>query len=141
MPQSKSHTPPNELQAAATTHEIKLAKGRKFIVVSGNAPAAQTMSNWLEALGGETECFRSAENALLHTNIQHADYFIVDQAPGGHMNGLQLLNLIRLKLGEPISAVLINDGTPCSADELEWPVLGTPVNMPELLSSLAAQSA
>lgn len=142
---SNTGTPAHAPQAAPTTILDALArvKGKKFIVVEKDLQLAQTMSEWLAIMGCHVESFGNAEEALMHTNVQYADYYIVDQASGARISGSQLLNLLRLKRGKPICAVLINSDEPSeasrSAARPEWPQHCPPINMPGLISSLIDQ--
>ena len=138
---SQTDAPLNNPHAAVEDvfHDISLIEGKKFIVVESDDDVAQTVNEWLRMMGCEAECFRSAEDALLHTNVQLADFFIVDRSPEGSINGNQLLNLLRLKRGHAISAVLLDTHSGGAADP-EWPVHGLPLNMPGLISTLVSQT-
>ena len=135
-PQSDAALGEPHASAKNVLHDIARARGKKFIVVESDADVAETIGEWLKIMGCEVEYFRSAEDALLHTNIQHADYFIVDCAPDGRITGDQLLNLLRLKRGQPISAVLIDSD---AGGDHEWPTQRVPLNMPDLISTLISQ--
>ena len=143
MPHDKSPTDAPPLQPLAAVedvfHDISRIEGKKFIVVASDDDVAQTVNEWLKIMGCEAECFRSAEDALLHTNVQLADYFIVDRSPEGSIDGNQLLNMLRLKRGQAISAVLIDTDASDAAD-LQWPVHTLPLSMPGLISTLVSQT-
>lgn len=143
MPHEKSQTdaPPTPPRAAVEEvfHDISRIEGKKFIVVESDDDVALTINEWLKMMGGEAECFRSAEDALLHVNVQLADYFIVNRTPDGNISGKQLLNLLRLKRGHAISAVLIATDAADAADQ-QWPVHSLPLNMPGLISTLVSQT-
>ena len=120
------------------------ARGRRFVVVEDDALVSQAMINWLEGMGGEVKCFHSAEDALRHPHIEHADYYIADYMLGGTLNGIQFLNLVRQKLGRPIHAVLVTGDTSAAfirdAVNCDWPVLHKPINTSRLISGLGAQA-
>jgi PAS domain S-box-containing protein len=119
------------------------ARGKRFVVVEDDALVAKAMTAWLEAMGGEVKCFHKAEDALLHTNNEHHDYFIVDYMLGGKINGIQFLNLLRQKLGKPINAVLVTGDTSSNfireAVNCDWPVIHKPFNTEKLISCLKIQ--
>ena len=120
------------------------ARGKRFIVVEDDKLVAQAMINLLEIMGGEVLCFHNAEDALRHTNIADADYYIADYMLGSTLNGIQFLNQLHQKLGRPINAVLMTGDTSPSfireAADCDWPVLHKPVNMSTLISGLSAQA-
>jgi PAS domain S-box-containing protein len=122
---------------------VSFVRGKRFVVVEDDLLVAQAMLNLIESMGGEVRVFHSAEDALQHTNIKHADYFISDYMLGGNINGIQFLNQIREKLDKPIIAVLITGDTSPSLyaqlADYAWPVLHKPVNMFKLISSLEVQ--
>ncbi len=121
----------------------QFARGKRFVLVEDDTIVAQAMINLLEGMGGEVKCFHSAEEALRHSSMAHADCYIADYMLGGTLNGIQFLNQLRKKLGKPISAVLVTGDT--SATTLrhtrgfDWPVLHKPVNSSQLISNLRAQ--
>jgi PAS domain S-box-containing protein len=133
---------------AATTPEEPGAKlfmqGKRFIVLDDDMLVAQAMVSLLEGMGGKVNCFHSAEDALHHASIEHADYFIIDYMLGGSLNGIQFLNLVRQKLGRPLHAVLMTGDTSAEfireAANCDWPALHKPVNILRLKSALAAQA-
>jgi CheY-like chemotaxis protein len=116
------------------------ATGRKIIVVEDDPAFAQGVIDRLEAIGGRVEYFRSAEDALLHANVQYADYYIVGCRLGGKLSGMQLLKLLRLKREQPINAVLVTDATQdtCDVAHCDWPVHYKPVDIQQLFMSLIA---
>lgn len=121
------------------------AIGKRFIVVEDDMLVAQATAACLEEIGGTVQCFHSAEIALHHVSVEHADYYIVDYMLAGQINGIQFLNQLRQKLARPVNAVLVTGDTSSkfisSAADFEWPVLFKPVNVSELLASLSAQES
>ncbi|MDP2143306.1 MAG: ATP-binding protein, partial [Gallionella sp.] len=119
-------------------------QGKRFLVLDDDMLVAQAMVALLEGMGGKVDCFHSAEEALHHSSIGHADYFIIDYMLGGSLNGIQFLNRVRQKLGHPIHAVLMTGDTSTEfireAANCEWPALHKPVNILRLQSALAAQA-
>lgn len=121
-----------------------LARGKRFIVLEDDALVVRAMTVWLEAMGGKVECFHSAEDALLHANIEDNDYYIVDYMLGGKLNGIQFLNLLRQKRGKPINAVLVTGDTSGNfirvAVNCDWPVIHKPFNIEKLIAGLKCSS-
>ena len=120
-------------------------QNKRFIVLDDDMLVAQAMVSLLEGMGGKVDCFHSAEDALDHAGIEHADYFIVDYMLGDSLNGIQFLNRVRQKLGRPIHAVLMTGDTSAAfireAADCNWPALHKPVNILRLKSALAAQAS
>lgn len=120
-----------------------LAKGMQFIVVEDDALVSQATKSLLEVLGAKVDCFHSAELALLHADIERADYYLVDYMLGGMLSGIEFLNKLRLTSSKPIKAVLMTGDTSSNfireSTDFEWPIQYKPVNVPDLLSSLRAQ--
>lgn len=102
------------------------------------------MTSLLEGMGGEVKSFHNAEDVLRHANIEYADYFIADYRLSGSLNGIQLLERLRQKLGKPINAVLMTgDTSPAfivESTDCSWNVLHKPVNLDKLLSSFRLHS-
>jgi DNA-binding NtrC family response regulator len=111
--------------------------------VEDDVLVSQATKSLLEVLGAKVDCFHNAEQALLHEDIEGADYYLVDYMLGGTLNGIQLLNKLQLISVKPIKAVLMTGDTSSNfireATNFEWPVQYKPVNVPDLLSSLRAQ--
>jgi signal transduction histidine kinase len=122
--------------------DLSFVQGKRLVVIEDDLLVAQALTQSLEGLGGEVECFHSAEDALRHGNIGYADCYIVDYMLGGTLNGIQFLNRLRQKLGKPINAVLVTGDTSSSfireAADCDWPVLHKPVNTFRLVSCLGA---
>jgi CheY-like chemotaxis protein len=120
-----------------------LLRGKRVVVVEDDVLVAQAMTTLLENMGGRVKCFQSAEDALHHADVEHADYHVVDYMLGGMHNGIEFLHLLREKLGRPIKAVLMTGDTSSSfirkAETFDWPVLHKPVSLSRLIASLGAQ--
>lgn len=118
-------------------------RGKRFVVVEDDTLIADALSNILKGMGGDVTCFHEAEAALNHSDIGNADFYIVDFMLGGTLDGIQLLKMLRQRLGRPISAVLMTgDTSPAFVSESEnigWPVLYKPANISRLISCLRAQ--
>jgi signal transduction histidine kinase len=114
--------------------------GKRFVVVEDDALVAQAMILWLEGMGGEVKCFHSAEEALRHTNIEYADFFIADYMLGGKLSGIQFLQKLREKTGTPVKAVLVTGDTSPGfvrqTEKCDWPILHKPINTSKLLAHL-----
>lgn len=132
--------PPSENNSS----DESFASGKHFVVIEDEGLVAEALKGILESLGGKVHCFASAEEALLDTDVQQADYFIVDFMLAGKLNGIEFLNLLRPKLGRPIRAVLMTGDTSSSfirnAVDCDWPILHKPVNLSKLTASLKAQA-
>lgn len=137
------------LEATLFPHKNVLDKlcaiGKKFALVEDDALVAQATAICLEGLGGQVKCFSRAEDALLHANVELANYYVVDYMLGGALNGIQFLNLLHKKLGHPVNAVLMTGDTSSNfireSTGFDWPVLYKPVDVSELLASLRAQES
>jgi len=125
-------------------HDSQLAfvEGKRFMVVEDDTMIAKAICCALEVMHGETICFCSAEDALLHTNHETVDYYIVDYMLSGKMNGIELLNQLRQQRGRPIHAVLITGDTSPEfvrgMTTCKWPIQHKPVTISELISSLGS---
>lgn len=132
--------PPSE----SNSGDESFASGKHFVVIEDEGLVAEALKGILESLGGEVHCFASAEEALLDTDAQRADYFIVDFMLAGKLNGIEFLNQLRPQLVRPIRAVLMTGDTSSSfiknAVDCDWPILHKPVNLSKLVSSLKAQA-
>lgn len=119
-------------------------QGRSVVVVEDDELVAQAMVSLLKGLGGEVQCFHSADDALRSENIEHADYYVVDYMLGGEHNGIQFLNILRQRRGEPINAVMITGDTSTAfirkAEMFDWPVLHKPVDTAKLIAKLHSQA-
>lgn len=142
---SSSKALPQDARKAARKNLVEnaFAQGKYFVVVEDDVLVSQAISSLLEGMGGKVTCFDSAEDALCHADIEDADYYIADYMLAGALSGIQFLNQLRQKRGEPIKAVLISgDTSPAfilEAANCEWPLLHKPTNISRLLASLDAQ--
>lgn len=120
------------------------ARGKRFVIVEDDALVAEALCQALMAVGGAVVHFYNVEDALLDTNIQHADYYIVDFMLGGTLNGIQFLNRLQDQCGQAISAVLMTGDTSPDfvrgVEESHWPVMHKPVNLSKLVACLSAQA-
>ncbi|MDO9012317.1 MAG: transporter substrate-binding domain-containing protein [Gallionella sp.] len=145
LPRAVSSTVVSRAPAALPECELSdvFAQGRTFVVLEDDPLVASATTTVLEGMGGKVKCFSSAEDALLHTDIEQADYYIVDFMLGGALNGIQFLKTLRQKSGPPIKAVLVTGDTSSSfiheSAGLDWPVQYKPVDVKELFASLSAQ--
>jgi signal transduction histidine kinase/ActR/RegA family two-component response regulator len=125
-------------------HQNEFVRGKHFVVVEDDALVAEAICKTLAMIGGKVEWHHNAEDALLHANIEHADYYIVDYMLGGALNGIQFLNKLRQKLGKPINGVLVTGDTSQAfvrgVADCDCPILHKPVNISQLINCLSAQS-
>jgi len=123
--------------------QISFAQGKRFVIVEDDALVAEAICKALVMIGGEVEYFDTAEEALLHANIECAHCYIADYMMGGTLNGIQFLNQLRKKMDKPIRAVVMTGDTSPSfireAETCDWPVLYKPVNISKLISLLSEQ--
>jgi hypothetical protein len=125
-------------------NQEKFVRGKHFVVVENDALVAEAMYKVLQMMGGKVELFHRPEIALPHTNIEHADYYIVDYMLEGSLNGIQFLNQLRQKKGVPINAVLVTGDTSTAfvreMENCDWPVLHKPVTISKLIDRLRAHA-
>lgn len=119
------------------------ARGKRFVIVEDDALVAEALCQALTAVGGEVVHFHNVEDALLFTNTQAADYYIVDYMLGGTLNGIQFLNRLQSQCNQAINAVLMTGDTSPDfvrgVEESLWPVMHKPVNLSKLVACLSAQ--
>lgn len=117
-----------------------LFRDKNVVVVEDDELVLAGMSTLLQGLGAGVQYFSDAEEALQHTAILEADYFIVDYALGGKFNGLEFLEEVQRKRQAPIRAVVITGETSSkfisSVENSPWPVLHKPVNYAKLALAL-----
>jgi signal transduction histidine kinase len=118
---------------------LSFVQGKRFAVVEDDILVAQALTQSLEGIGGEVQCFHNAEDALQHANTVCADYHIVGYMLSGTLDGIQYLNLLRQKLGKPVNAVLMTGDTSSNlirkTANCDWPVFFKPVSMFKLISN------
>lgn len=118
-----------------------LFRGKNVVVVEDDALVLAGMATLLQELGAGVRYFNTAEEALLYTAVAHADYYIVDYALSGELNGLDFLHAVQHKRNIPLRAVVITGETSShfirSAVNSPWPVLHKPVNYVKLASALS----
>lgn len=144
LPLDSASSGVKQQSVAVAMQDNSFARGKHFVVVEDDKLVAQAMTNLLEEMGGEVECFHNAEDALCHANIEQTDYYIADFMLGGTLNGIQLLNQLRERMGKPINAVLLTgDTSPDFIREMrnyDWSVLHKPTNITQLVTSLSTQA-
>ncbi len=117
-----------------------LVRGKRVVVVEDDALVAAGLVKLLYGLGAEVRHFHNAEDALQHTDIANADFYLVDYALGSGLNGIQFLETVQQKQHTPVRAVIITGETSSqfisSVSDCPWPVLHKPVNYAKLASSL-----
>lgn len=120
------------------------ARGKHFVVLDDDKLIAEAMTDLLTRAGAKVTCFHTPEDALQQIEDGNADHYIVDYMLGDKLNGIQFLNQLRQKLGQPINAVLLTGDTSTQfireAAACVWPVLHKPANMEQLFATLAAQT-
>ncbi len=117
-----------------------LLRDKHVVVVEDDALVSAGMVSLLQSLGAVVRHFNNAEEALRLVALNHADYFIVDYALGGELNGLEFLEAVQRTQKTPIRAVVITGETSSqfisSVENSPWPVLYKPVNYTQLAAVL-----
>lgn len=117
-------------------------KDKLVVVLEDDVLVADGMVNLLQGMGAKVLCFYNAEEALRHTDIGTADYFIVDYALGGEITGLNFLVAVQQRQKTPIRAVVVTGETSSqfisNVEDSPWPILHKPINFAKLASSLRA---
>lgn len=129
----------------ARSDDDTLLNGKQVVVVEDDPLVASGMISLLHALGAGVNHFDNAEDALRHTDIALADFYIVDFSLGGKITGVRFLERLQQQQSKPIRAVVVTGETSsrfiCSIADIPWPVLHKPINTAMLLSGLRQQSA
>lgn len=116
------------------------ANGKRIVVVEDDSLVAAGMVNMLHEQGAKVRHFHNAEEALQHDDIADADYFIVDYALGGKLNGFLLLEALQYRQHTLLHAVILTGETSAqfirSVADSPWPVLHKPVSYAKLVASL-----
>lgn len=118
------------------------ANGKRIVVLEDDALVAAGMVNLLQGMGAKVRHFTNAEDALRHSEIADADYFIVDYALGSGLTGFQFLESLQCNCHTLLRAVILTGETSSqfirSVADSPWPVLHKPVNFTKIASSLNA---
>lgn len=137
--QQNIFTLPVNKSLAAEISEMFM-RGKKVVVLEDDFLVATGLVTLLQELGAEVQQFFNAEEAMLHADIDSADFFIVDYALGGVLSGLQFLEAIQQKQQVPIRAVVLTGETSAQfvmdVANSPWPVLHKPISYASLASSL-----
>jgi len=117
-----------------------LFRNKHVVVIEDDALVSAGMVNLLQGMGAGVRYFSNAEDALKHTAVTDADYFVVDYALGGELTGLEFLEAMQHKREMPFRAVVITGETSSqfigSVVNSRWPVLHKPVNYIKLATAL-----
>ena len=131
------------LPAQATPPAIAseaMMNGKRVVLVEDDALVADGMINLLQGIGAEVRHFLNAEEALRHSDIAAADYYIADFSLGGEMSGLQFLETLQQQQQTPLHAVVVTGETSSkfisSTTDSPWPVLHKPINYAKLAAAL-----
>jgi PAS domain S-box-containing protein len=119
-------------------------QGKHFVIVEDDTLVAEAMCKALAMMGSEVINFQSAEDALSHPNIAHADYYIADYMLGGTLNGMEFLNRLHDISGKvPRAVLLTGDTSPIfvrGISDCIWPVLHKPTSISKVLTCLRTQA-
>ena len=137
--QHEIHTLPINNNRAAEISEMFMG-GKRVVVLEDDLLVATGLVTLLQELGADVQQFFNAEEAMLHTDIDSADFFIVDYALGGVLTGLQFLEVMQQKKQALVSAVVLTGETSAQfirdVANSPWPVLHKPINYVSLAASL-----
>lgn len=115
-------------------------KGTRVVVVEDDELVASGMTSLLRGFGAEVRHFFNAEHALSQDDIANSEYFIVDYALGGKLNGIEFLESVQRDSPAPIRAVIITGETSSrfisSVADLPWPLMHKPVDFAKLARTL-----
>lgn len=119
-------------------------RGKSIVVVEDDDLVAAGLVSLLREMGAVVRHFNNAEEALSQKDVAGADYFIVDYALGGELNGFQFLSTIQQRQNKPIRAVVITGETSTqfikNISDSPWPVLHKPINFAKLAICLSSFS-
>lgn len=137
---------PAEARPLPSSHTTKnvagetLLRGKRVVVVEDDSLVAAGLVTLLHSLGAEVRHFQNAESALSQADTGTADYFMVDYALGGGLNGIQFLEAVERLGSAPVRAVILTGETSSefigSVSKNRWPVLHKPADYATLISSL-----
>jgi signal transduction histidine kinase/CheY-like chemotaxis protein len=118
--------------------------GLRVVVVEDDAMAAKSLELSLGTYGVNVTTFPSAEHALADSQLETADFYIVDfRLPG--LNGVQFLDELRKRATQPIKAALLTGETYQevigATSSIPWKVLEKPIDSAALMAEITAQSA
>ncbi len=129
-----------EVDAREEPSDVQELRGMQVVLIEDDALVARAWSGWLKSLGGDTEVFVNAREALASPAIFNADVYISDLRLPGDMNGLQLLSAIQDRVQRKIRGILVTGDTAVqqlnNMEEAGWVVLHKPVETSVLLSAL-----
>jgi DNA-binding NtrC family response regulator len=123
------------IQAGVTSGDAR----RRIVVVEDDLMVARAIAVSLASLGMSVSCHGNAEDALAHSRIGDADFYISDfRLPG--LNGIEFLNALARRSARPVRGVLLTGDT--SAERIAitksspWPVLFKPVDLTSLIAAI-----
>ncbi len=118
-------------------------RGKKFVVLEDDELVANGLFVLLRESGAIVRLFNNAEEALKQGDICKTDYFIVDYALAGELNGKDFLVALQQKQDRPIHAVVITGETSLKfmkgVADCPWPVMHKPVSVYQLIPRLVEQ--
>jgi PAS domain S-box-containing protein len=124
----------------APTENQQFARNTRIVVVEDDELVTAGLVTLLQTWGAEVRQFSNAENALKQHDLGNTDFFVVDYALGGDLNGISLLKALQQRQTTPIRAVVITGDTSSqfmqSIADSPWPVVHKPVNFLKLAQYL-----
>ena len=117
--------------------------GSLVVIIEDDFMAAKALELSLGAYGMKVTTFSSAEHALADSQIENADFYVVDfRLPG--LNGIQFLDEIQQRAKRPIKATLLTGESSYEALTMassgRWKVLFKPIESAALMAELEAQN-
>ncbi len=120
-------------------------QGKKIVIIEDDPLLGSALESALTALEMKVFLFSDANKALEDPAIHDADFFLSDFRLPGDLDGLQVLDAIQKRAGQPIRAVLLTgDTSPGWIEQTRkanWHVLFKPVDLNVLLATLSKPEA
>ncbi len=115
-------------------------QGKRVVVLEDDELVSAGMVSLLQEVGADVLHYDNAETALKQEDIDGVDYFIVDYALSGPLDGIEFLGILQNRLNQTIRAVVVTGETSSrfisSVDNCPWPVLYKPVDFSKLADAL-----
>lgn len=130
----------DRVQHTFDNHKLE---GLRVVLIEDSIEVADALCTWLKACRAEVRHFISSEHALTDPTSLDADFYLADFRQPGNMHGIDFLNEIRKRRGQPIRGALLTGETSSEfmtmATASGWPILFKPLQ-PDLLSKALAET-
>lgn len=121
---------------------VLFTRGTRVVLLEDDNLVAAGMISLLRGFDTEVLHFCNAEDALQHDDTLNADYFIVDYALSGELNGIEFMASLQQRCKTPLRAVIVTGETSSefisSVANCPWPLLHKPVDFEKLALTLRA---